>query len=825
MNYTLKDLLDVPKLRNLLDMIDEIHSMPSAILDLEGNVLTASGWQDICTKFHRQNPETAKKCRESDTRIKSQLAPDMPHVIYRCPMGLIDAATPIIVAGEHLGNVFTGQLFMEPPDAEYFIKQARHYGFDENEYLAAMRKVPFFTEEQLRKNLTFIHSLTQMLAEQGFQYKRRCEAEDALREKEELYRDLFARAGEGIVILSPEGKLVEVNEAFARMHGYSIFEMQQMGLKDLDTPETSRLVPARLRRLLAGEALTFEVEHYHKDGHVFPVEVSASLISTGGKSYFQCFNRDISERKQAEEQLLLREHALASSERFLKAIIDTEPECIKMLDSDGILLMMNPAGLKMIEADSLEQIKGQCVFPLVSDPCRDAFIALTKQVFRGIPGTLEFETIGLKGRHVWLETHAVPFRNERGDITALLGVTRDVTEKKRLAAERVALEQQLHQAQKMESLGVLAGGIAHDFNNLLAVIIGNCALAKLKPTNVLEKIPSIETAAKRAAELCQQMLTYAGKANFMKSPLQLAELVEEMVKMARSTLAHNVKIRCELAENIPIISADASQLRQVTMNLIINAAESIGESQGEIRVSLTKTTVRSDQHKHDHLGATISPGRYVCLEVADNGCGMDTETQRRIFEPFFTTKFTGRGLGMAAVLGIIKAHGGALQLSSQPGQGTTFKVFLPVQSSESETGQPLQQPASSASWQGRGTVLLAEDEEQVKWIAEEMLEELGFTVIKAANGQEALDIYQQNPKDITLVITDIGMPVMNGYALCRELKKLDATLPIIVSSGFGDRAISARVAPNDIAGLVSKPYDFYQLRDVLMRILLDRNGS
>ena len=184
MNYTLKELLDVPRLRELLDALDEIHSMPSGIIDTEGNVLIATAWQDICTKFHRVNPDTEKMCIESDTHIQAELDNNMPHIIYRCPMGLVDAATPIILDGKHLGNVFTGQLFLEPPDEAYFIEQARQFGFDECDYLEAMRKVPLFSEERLHKNLFFIHSLAQMLAEHGLQHIRQHEAEKAQKAKD-----------------------------------------------------------------------------------------------------------------------------------------------------------------------------------------------------------------------------------------------------------------------------------------------------------------------------------------------------------------------------------------------------------------------------------------------------------------------------------------------------------------------------------------------------------------------------------------------------------------------------------------------------------------
>jgi CheY-like chemotaxis protein len=250
------------------------------------------------------------------------------------------------------------------------------------------------------------------------------------------------------------------------------------------------------------------------------------------------------------------------------------------------------------------------------------------------------------------------------------------------------------------------------------------------------------------------------------------------------------------------------------MNLIINASEAIGEAHGEIRVSLTIATVIDGVSEKDYSGKIIVPGRYVCLEVADNGSGMDEETKRRIFEPFYTTKFTGRGLGMSAVLGIIKSHGGALQLISHQGQGTIFKVFLPVQKHEFTEQESLPFTVS-ATWRGSGTLLLAEDEEQVRLILKSMLETIGFTVIEASNGTEALELYHRHSGAISLIITDLGMPEMNGYELFRELKKLNSDVPIIVSSGFGDAEVESRIPREQFAGFISKPYNFEQLRELL----------
>jgi PAS domain S-box-containing protein len=403
-----------------------------------------------------------------------------------------------------------------------------------------------------------------------------------------------------------------------------------------------------------------------------------------------------------------------------------------------------------------------------------------------------------------------------GGEVILHALIRDVSAQKQLEEEKMILQQQLQHAQKLESLGVLAGGIAHDFNNILAVINGHCYMLKTDSENTGNHVTGIENAVARAAELCRQMLAYAGKAQLDKSQVNVASLVVDIVNMLKSTLNQNAVIRFDCSADIPYIEGDASQLSQIAMNLIINASESINEAQGQIFVSLANTNVEVGQTEKDHLGKTIPPARYLVLEVTDTGSGMDDETKQRIFEPFYTTKFMGRGLGMSAVLGIITAHNGALQLISQPGLGATFKIYLPVSKEFHKEEFPQQEP--SVPWHGTGTILLVEDEEQTRLIVKNMLNKLGFTVIEASNGKEALEEYYTKASDITLVMTDLGMPIMDGYALFSELKKLNPQLPIIISSGFGNAVITSRIPSRDIAGLVSKPYSFELLREVLQRI-------
>jgi signal transduction histidine kinase/CheY-like chemotaxis protein len=403
-------------------------------------------------------------------------------------------------------------------------------------------------------------------------------------------------------------------------------------------------------------------------------------------------------------------------------------------------------------------------------------------------------------------------------LTLLMDSVWRVIVQSQIEDEKQALEKQYQQTQKLESLGVLAGGIAHDFNNILAIIIGNCNLVRMEYTTAEVHVPVIEKAAERAAELCRQMLAYAGKASVSLYNVNLTALVEETVKMLKSALNQNVVIKTSCSAEIPTIKSDNSQLRQVVMNLIINASEAIGDDHGVIHVTLTKSEINAGHMNKDHLGADITPGGYVCLEVSDTGCGMDAATKLRVFEPFFTTKFTGRGLGMSAVLGIVTAHKGALQLDSQPGQGTTFKIYLPIHEEESRNTIALDK-VIPLPWLGSGTILLVEDEASVLLIAKTMLKALGFAVIDASNGREAIELYQKHGEQITMVITDLGMPVMDGYTLLRELKSLNPELPIIISTGFGDIDVTTRITREELSGLLTKPFNFDQLRSVLQSAL------
>jgi PAS domain S-box-containing protein len=426
-----------------------------------------------------------------------------------------------------------------------------------------------------------------------------------------------------------------------------------------------------------------------------------------------------------------------------------------------------------------------------------------------------------EGHWIWVHDFAYATTILDG-VHVARGVLSDVTERKQAEAERQHLEHQFQQAQKLESLGVLAGGIAHDFNNILTVIMGHCYMVKedmIPEEEYKAAFQKIETAGSRATDLCRQMLTYAGKSRMEQTRVNLWLLVDEVVKMLQAAIKKNVTIELDLKRDVPEINGDSAQIQQIVMNLIINSADAIGEANGTIRVVLTKTVFEGDQTA-DTFGTIIKAGRYACLEVTDTGCGMDEATQKRIFEPFFTTKFIGRGLGMSAIHGIIKSHEAILQLTSKPGVGTTFKVYFPVPqpSDYAKTTLTRTVPLEEAS----GTILMVEDEELLRIMGKELLEAHGFTAMTASNGSESIEIYRERGSEIDVILMDLIMPVMGGIEAYHELRKINPTVPIIICSGYGVESVELVIKNDPHAEFIHKPYKPDELRDMLVRIIVNR---
>ncbi len=407
----------------------------------------------------------------------------------------------------------------------------------------------------------------------------------------------------------------------------------------------------------------------------------------------------------------------------------------------------------------------------------------------------------------------------------------DITDRKQAEAERRELEWQVQQAQKLESLGVLAGGIAHDFNNVLMVILGNAELAlesvkSYSPARV--NLEQIIGSARRAADLCRQMFAYTGKSSFARQPIDLKLLVGEISHLLQASISKKAVLKLQLEEDLPPIEADPSQIRQVVMNLLINASEALEEQSGFIAVSSGAVLCDGEELKRIEFGGDLEPGLYVFFEVADTGTGMGEAVRRRIFEPFFSTKFTGRGLGLAAVLGIVRSHGGGLRIKSEPGKGTTFRVLFPALDAETAASAALGPAASTPGkigWRGEGTVLLAEDEESLRALGIRVLQRLGLEVIVAADGGEAVELFRKHRKKINLVLLDLTMPDLDGGEALEEIRKIDPSARVVIASGYSEADLAERFAGRGLTGILQKPYSLGRLRGLLSRLLPAREEA
>jgi signal transduction histidine kinase/CheY-like chemotaxis protein len=388
----------------------------------------------------------------------------------------------------------------------------------------------------------------------------------------------------------------------------------------------------------------------------------------------------------------------------------------------------------------------------------------------------------------------------------------------RLADEQ-RTEERLRQTQRLESLGILAGGIAHDFNNLLTGIIGNISLALDREPDfslAREYLADAIQASERAADLTRQLLAYSGKGRFAVQNVNISEAVRQISSLIQTSISKNVQVMLNLGEALPSIEADSTQFQQIVMNLIINAAEAIGpEADGLVVVETGRTEVDGG-YLRGTLGAEhASPGEYVYIEVRDTGCGIDEATISRIFDPFFTTKFMGRGLGLAAVLGIVQGHRGALKVESNPGKGSSFRVLFPAGGG---VGVRPKAPVEHQDLSGYGTILVVDDEEIVRRIARNTLESWGYRVLLAANGQLAVDLFAKAPDEISLVLLDLTMPVMNGEQTFYRLQRIRPDVKVILTSGYDEADAMAQFNGAGLAGFIQKPYTATQLADAVKRV-------
>ncbi len=631
---------------------------------------------------------------------------------------------------------------------------------------------------------------------------------------------LFIDSVPGYVsFVNAEQRYELVNPGYEEWFGRPRDQIVGRRLDEMHPPEVYAAMRGKVESALAGELVRYESEIRSPAGqhHWFDCRYIPRRAEDGRVLGFFVLVMDVTERKEAE--LAARE----SRER-LDSILGTVAAAVWSTTADASrLLYLNPGAAAIYGRPAADFFaRPQLWLEIVYPEDRSKAETATAALVRGESCAVEYRVVRPDGQVRWVRDSAQLVRDAAGQPLRIDGIAADITAIRAAEEERIALERQIQQTQKLESLGVLAGGIAHDFNNLLTAVMGNVSLAmmELPPASpIRQHLLGAERATQRAADLARQMLAYSGKGRFVVQRVNLHEIVEEMLQMLQVSISKKAVLRFNFATQVPAVEADVTQVRQIILNLVINASDAIGDRSGVIAISTG--VMRCDRAYLDStwLQTPLSEGLYSYIEVADSGCGIPRDKLPRIFDPFFTTKFTGRGLGLAAVLGIVRGHKGAIKVYSEINRGTTFKILLPAIAEAAELLPAAAVGEKVPAWRGHGLALLVDDEESIRAIGQHMLERLGFEVITAADGREAVSLFQQRGAEVTVVVLDLTMPHMDGEEAFRELRRLRPDVCVVLSSGYSEQDVVARFAGKGLAGFVPKPYAIGNLEAVLQRVV------
>ncbi|MDA3959081.1 PAS domain S-box protein [Oceanispirochaeta sp.] len=813
----LSDIIDTEALQDIMDIFYNLTGMLGAVLDVSGKVLVAVGWQDICTKFHRCNPDTLKNCIESDT-ILTKGVPEGTFQSYHCKNNMWDTVTPLIVGGRHVGNLFMGQYFLEgeEPDVEQFREQARKYGFDEEEYLAALDRVPRFSEEAVNEGMQFysklagiISSLSYSSIKQSRMLAERKQAEEALRASEEMMR-----SSQSVAHISSYSTNLNLNE-FDKSVWVTSPEFYKIFGIDKTYPHTiegwANFIHPDYRK---------EISDYHenvvKEKGSFNREYKIIRINDGAERWVHGTGelefdekgtpirmhgaiQDITESKNAGLALAAEKERLAVTLRSIgDGVITT--------DTEGHVVTLNKVAEALTGWSSNDAIGHPLpeVFNIINENTREQCENPVEKVLAtGSIIELENHTclIAKDGREIVIADSGAPIRNNESQIIGVVLVFRDMTEKQKL-------EDAFQNSQKLESLGILAGGIAHDFNNILGAIFGYTELAmmKTKEENISSYLAKSVNNIDRARALTEQLLTFAKGGAPIKNVEYLFPFIQETTQFALS--GSSVSSRFQIQENLWASYFDKNKIGQVIDNLTINAQQAMPMG-GTILVSAINISLSENEH------ITLPGGNYVKLSIKDQGIGIPKEFLKNIFAPYYSTKPNGHGLGLATSFSIISRHNGCIEVESKPGKGSTFHIYLPavLNPVASKAGKSIDMH------NGSGTFLVMDDEETIREIMKELLESFGYTVVLKENGKDAVDFVEIETKanrKLAGMIFDLTIPGgMGGKEAIQEIRKICSETPAFVASGYSEDPVIANPEEYGFSASICKPFMMDELSEML----------
>lgn len=678
-------------------------------------------------------------------------------------------------------------------------------------------------EQQLEEQLTaravdqrqleeLVKERTAELEETGRRLRRQTADLAVALRRQNLLAKAVEAVREGVAITDADfmddgPKLLFVNDYFLEMSGYGVAELVGARLHLIYAPGRNRGIWREIRRRLSDRqpftgilvCRRREGEEYLALTHMSPV-----FDNRGRLTHVVSIQQDVTEKRNQEQRLL-------RSEQRYRLLIEQMNEGFITTSADNRIDLANAKFASMLGYDQ-EELQGVELGKFVHPTHHERLGRQNLKRRQGKAEPYELSWLAKDGRRIETVISPTSLLDDNGKFVGSFAVITDTTERRRL-------EERIQKAQKLESLGLLAGGVAHDFNNLLVGMMGHAGLALMeleRDSPVRPLVRQIETAALRASELTKEMLAYSGRGKFVTEAVHLSELVVEIATLLRVTIGKKIELEFDIAESLPSFEGDPTQLRQIVMNLLTNASEAIGDRSGSILVRTGEMFADRDYLASTFMDDELAAQEYVYFEVVDSGSGMDAETRSKIFDPFFTTKFTGRGLGLAAVLGIVRGHQGAIQVESEPQTGTTIRVLFPGGGGPAVQASFDAESEDSTAVRGSGTVLVVDDEEMVRGVARMSLETAGYGVLSAEDGAEALEIFAASHGQIDAVLLDLTMPRMGGEETLEGILRLRSDAKVILTSGFSEPEGTLQ---KSAAGFLQKPFQPQELVSMLREVL------
>jgi two-component system cell cycle sensor histidine kinase/response regulator CckA len=629
----------------------------------------------------------------------------------------------------------------------------------------------------------------------------RKQMEEELFQQKETLQTIFDNIPLMITLFDADGNLQLLNRTTEITFGWSQEDLQKVNILEQaypDPKERDRILALMKEATGRWEDMTART----RDGRVLKTTWANIRLSNDRRIGI---GQDITERQRVERELY-------QSENRYRALLQAMPDLLFLFDGDGIYLDYH-AGDPNELLHSPEYFLGRRLEEILPTDLASRFMGAIESAKRTkSPQVLEYE-LTIRENVIPYESRLIPLDDNR-----FLMIARNITERKRIEREKAQFELQLQEGQRMESLGVLAGGIAHDFNNLLTGIMGfaDLAAAELPPdSSIQDYLRQIQKSSRRAAELCAQMLAFAGKGLYIRGEVDLNQILRESISMVQLSIHRRISIVSQLEERPILIEADIQQMRQLTINLLLNASEAIGNNEGSIEIHSSRMMTSREYLNGFRFGSDRPEGDYLLLRIRDTGCGILEQNLSRIFEPFYTTKFTGRGLGLSAVLGIVRTTLGAIRVQSQVGSGSVFEILFPI----SKTEKLLPPNPESSSKPEPGIILVADDESTIRLLLSHILKPKRFEVFLAENGRQLLDLLPIHASHTRLIFLDLTMPVLSGEETLHQLRQNYPDMPVVLMSGYSVGEISQRFQDPHIIGFLQKPFGPTEVMEMVQKVV------